>query len=173
MISIGVNEDHRVVLKNSTIKMSKASKIIKSYVNQGVERGTVKERWSDDDYKITIQGVILGVLNDSFSFKKLNRLAVTTLETIEQPFINRLPVVDKNDNTGNKYPTTELDNLVQILSYKGVLILNTDELPVKELGLDRILVENYTITPETGYNYNYTITASSDQQYNQSLLIEE
>ena len=34
--------------------------IVRRHVNKGAVKGTIKERWSQDDYTISIEGILIG-----------------------------------------------------------------------------------------------------------------
>ena len=42
------------------IAISGGNKLIRRYVNKSDKRGSIKERWNQDDYEITITGIITG-----------------------------------------------------------------------------------------------------------------
>ena len=46
--------------------ISGANKIIRRYPNRGESGGSIKERWSSDDYTVTIRGVLIDTENNKY-----------------------------------------------------------------------------------------------------------
>jgi len=49
------------------VAISGGSKIVRRYVAKGDRRGSIKERWNQDDYEITITGIITGDENHTLN----------------------------------------------------------------------------------------------------------
>lgn len=56
------------------ISLKGGQKIIRRYPNRSKNGGSIKERWSSDDYKISIKGILLDVKNERYPEDQVNQL---------------------------------------------------------------------------------------------------
>ena len=74
------------------VSLKGSNRIIRRYPNRSESGGSIKERWSSDDYKITIKGIFIDTENDQYPSADIRVLRELceykgTLEVTENPLM--------------------------------------------------------------------------------------
>lgn len=88
------------------ISISGANKIVRRYPQKAKKGGSIKERWSSNDYKIKIKGIFLDTKNDEYPAQEVRKLRQIceyqgAVEVVENPLfeifnISRIVIKDFN-----------------------------------------------------------------------------
>ena len=68
------NADEGYVLPNAKINISGGNKIIRRNISKSAHGGTVKERWSTDDFSVNITGVIISRTAGNYPKNEVRKL---------------------------------------------------------------------------------------------------
>lgn len=133
-LDMGINENEMWSLPlEPMVSITGGNRIIRRYPNRSTTGGSYKERWSSDDFSISIKGAFV-------------------------------------DFQGQQYPEEEVQQLKEICTHKGNILLQNTLFRI--LGIERMVIQKFDIPFTPGIAaQGFSISGYSDELFD-ALLVE-